>query len=654
MADQDIASVNTGDTVLSRDMMLQGLLAFCNDWISKSKEWRKNSFETQWRRWQRNADSIYDPELDAKKEKWQSRAVWPVTASHTDNAIAQQFKTEVGPRPPLDVKGRDGLVPDELDQSENIRDMILTEREKCRYEIERNKQVIDKTIYGSGFMRLTFENKTEPRIFKTPIYEQVTLGDLGSIARAMAGQRKVVGYNEEIRDSIIYRGVRAQYIPIWDVFPDPKALQIKGHGIAIRYQQTVQDILQGVSDGYNIQEVVQKLEGISSDEQTPEDKQGVQADREIAESELPRTKYGKLVTCYELQIRLPAKWVLIDGQAIDDPEKLIPAVVRFFEKSVVMVKPSESYDGEPDIFKDDYFTVPGQFYGRGIPEMLKDVQDVSTETVCQRLDNGAISLNTMFAVIEKYVADPKDFVAGPGRVLRLKLPAGSASIDIRNVLMKLDMGQLDKAAFIEPQEWERAAQERTSINRVTMGTAGQVKDANETLGGMEMLRAASGDKMAYIGMLSEFDFQYEIFRAFWKLIYANYTQEDIAQAIGPERAQTVILMSPEQIESNYQYIPMGIFTMENKAQRQARLAAVREQYVGSPWLNDLAFFEAQLQSLDEDADMFKVPEAEAIQIQAKAQMMANGMVQQALMQKQQEEKLKNALPDTPKKQARDS
>jgi hypothetical protein len=633
------------EIVLSRSHMLDELLKFCNDFRQKSEEWRKNSFETQWQRWQRNSDSVYDPGLLDKKESWQSAVVWPITASHRENAHAQLFKTEVGPRPPLEVQSRPGMVPPEMDQGANIRDLILREREKCRYEVERNKVLEDKTTYGSGFAHIYWCQKIEPRLFKVPQYEEVSLSDFGSLARAAYGQRRVVGYADEMRDAIIYRGIKFRHISIWDVFPDPRAIDVKGHPIAVRYQQTFQEVLQMVKDGYYIEECVAKLQGEDSDEMTPEGKRNVESDRGIADSDVPRPKYGKLLTCYELYARLPQKWVLINGESIDDPEKLIPAIVRFHDKTVVMVRVNDSYDGEPLIYKDDYMPVSGQFYGRGIPEMLKDVQDVSTETVCQRLDNGAISLNTMFAVIEKYIADPKDFKAGPGNVLKLKLPPGVNTIDVRQVLQKLDMGMMDRASFIEPQEWERAAQERTSINRVTMGTAGQVKDANETLGGMEMLRQASGDKLAFIGMLSEFAFQYDLFRAFWKLIYANYDQQDIVKALGPQRAQTVLLLSPVQIEENYSYIPQGTFTMENKAMRQARLSNIRRQYAGAPWLNDMAFFDKQLQSVDEDPQQFKIPEAEAMQIMAKAQQIADQRVMAAIDQKNEEKKLKAAIPE---------
>ena len=621
-------AVEAQEIVLDRDQMLKDLLDWCNNFVDKSAEWRRNSYENQWRVWQRNSDSTYDPEIAAKKEKWQSKAVWPITASHRENAQAQLFKTEVGPRPPLEVKARPGIVQmGAVDQSENIRDLILREREKSRYELERNKVVEDKTTYGSGFARLRFETIYEERKVRVPQLEALDPNDPMSVQRHLSGQAQTIGYQEQMQEVVIYRGVRFEHLNIWDVFPDPRALTIKGNPIAYRYETTYGELVKGAQEGYYLPDCADKLKDYKSDEETPIDKKLVETDRKISESSVKRTEYGKRLRCYELEARLPKKWVLINGETIDDPEKLVPAVVRFHKACIVSVGLSEAYDGEPQIYKDDYLPVSGQFYGRGIPEMLKDVQLVSTETVNQRIDSGSIGLMQKFAVLDKYVVDPKDFEEGRN-VIRIKAPAGIDNVDVRQVLARLDMGSPDRSAFVEPQEWERVAQDRTSVNRVTMGTSGQVKDANQTLGGMEMMKSSAGDKFYYIGLLSEFGFQHEVNRAYWKLIYANYNPEDVAMAIGPQRAQTFELLTPEQIENGYQYYPMGVLSMENKAMRQARLAQIDAQFGMMPYFNRLAVLKAELSSADEDPERFVIGEAEAQQIIMKAQEMASGMMQQ--------------------------
>ena len=636
-ADTAFEAGNPGEIVLDRDKMLGELLDWASGFVSKSREWRRSSFEDGWRTWQRNADSIYDPTISAKKEGWQSRAVWPITAAHRENAQAQLFKTEIGPNPNLEFKSRTKPAQPQMpgmplpaDQGQFIRDLVLWEREKAQYPTGRNSVLEDKTTYGSGFARLRFETTVEPRKVKVPIHAPINMMDPVSVEQAMTGQRQVIGYEDEVKDTVTFRGVRFEHISIWDVFPDPKSLQIKGHAIAHRYKTTYGEIVEGVELGYYLRESLIHLRDRDSDETTPEDKQIVESDRAIASVRVTRPKYGKIVECFEIEARLPKKWVLINGEEIDDPERLIPAVVRFKEGvTVISVVASDSYDGEPMIFKDDYFPVAGQFYGRGIPEMLKDVHLVSTETINQRLDAGSVSLMQKFAVMEKFLVDPKD-IEEDRRAIRLRIPAGSNIDDVRKVFSRIDMGSPDRASFVEPQEWERIAQERTSITRATMGTSDQASDTNQTLGGQQMNKQTSGEKLAYLGMLSEFDFQAKVNHGIWALIYQNYNQEDYVMALGPEKAAQLQLMSPEQVALNFRMIPKGIFEIENKALRQARIGSLAQRYGMLPWFNILGAAKSEIASVDEDESTFILPESDAMQIMQKANEIAQGMTQQAL------------------------
>src|SRR3972149_7039045 len=121
---------------LSREAMLEELHAWCKGFVSSSAEWRKASYESSWVRWQRDSDANYDPMLARKKEGWQSKVVWPLTASHRENAQATLFKTELGSKPAIQVKAREGVVQIGQpggDQSDNIRDLVIRERERSRY-----------------------------------------------------------------------------------------------------------------------------------------------------------------------------------------------------------------------------------------------------------------------------------------------------------------------------------------------------------------------------------------------------------------------------------------------------------------------------------------------------------------------------------------
>jgi hypothetical protein len=630
------------EIVLSREAMLTELLDWGSKFIDASSAWRKASYEDDWVKWQRDADAIYPQELKARKKGWQSKVVWPLTAAHRENAQAKRFQTEFSAKPALEYKARPGsaFVPQQVmpgmpppaDQGQMIRDLVLGEREKASYEIARNAQNEEATTYGSGFMRARFETEYQERMVKVPKYEGKFDTPMSPI-RHLMGQPEVIGYADELQEVVTYRGVRLEELSIWDVFPDPRALKVKGHPIGLRYRTTYGEIVAGVDDGYNLPEAKEKLKN-TSDEQTPEDKKRVETERGIADSRVERPDYARNLECYEIQARLPKKWVLIDGQPIDNPDKLIPARLRIKKGvAVIAISVNDTYDGEPDIEKDDYFPVAGRFYGRGIPEMGKDCQMVASETVNQRLDAGSKALTDRFGVIEKAVFDPKDFEENRN-VIRLKAPLGIALTDVKQVIGLLDSQTVDRAAFIEPAEWERIMGERTSITRATLSGSNNQNDGNKTLGGLEMQQSVTGDKMSFLGQLSEFGFQKRMSHRIWSLIYQNYGPEDYAMALGPEKASQLVLLTPEQVAQNFSLIPKGVFETENKPRRQAMVSALQQQYGMFPWFNTLGAAKSQIAGLGEDEATFILPEADAIQITTKAGEMAQGMAEDVIAQEQ--------------------
>jgi hypothetical protein len=632
--------------------MLKELLDWASKFVDTSASWRKASFEPDWITYQRNRDAIYDPEIARKKAGWQSKAVWPVTAAQAENAQAKLFQTEFSAKPALEYKAKPGSsfqpqqampgMPPPVDQGQLIRDLVLAEREKAEYPIARNGQNQDRVTYGSGFMRARFETEYAERMVKVPQYAPLDPNNPASMMAAMSGQQQIIGYKEELQQVVVYRGVRLEPISIWDIFPDPKALQIKGHPIAHRYNTTYGEVVEGVEAGYYLAESLEQLKGRDSDEQTPEDKKQIEAERNISDFRVERTDYGRNIECYEIQARLPKKWVLIDGQPIDDPEKLIPARVRIKKDvAVISAAVSDTYDGEPDIEKDDYYPVAGRFYGCGVPEMAKDAQLVASETVNQRLDAGSIGLRQRFAVLEKALVDTKD-LDEDRNIIRLKAPVGGNLDDVGKAFQRIDMGGPEKASFVEPQEWERILQERTSITRATLSGANAENDGNRTLGGLEMQQSVTGDKMSFLGQLSEAGFQKRMSHRIWSLIYQNYNPEDYAMVLGPEKASQLVLMTPEQVAQNFALIPKGVFETENKPRRQAMIAGLDQQYGMEPWFNRLGGAKVAIAGTGEDESSFILPEADAIQITSKAQMMAGQMAEQMVSQHQQQELAKKA------------
>lgn len=626
---------------LGREGARQELLNWAVQWYTTAQVWRKQSFENEWLMWQRNADGRYDLNLAAKKKDWQAKEFVDLTPSHRENIQAELFRLVAGSRPLLDVTNRPGGDPA---QAENVRDLINRELEKSKFEVEHNGVVEDKTTYGSGFSRLWFEERWEDRVTRKPITEP--LNNPMAVIRSMQGKPKILGYQSQVEKKLIYRGVRIQHVSIWDVFPDPKALGVEGHPHAIRSYLNLQAVMDGIKTGIYMPEAGAALSQEASNETTPADKIPVQMERGISDDAPRREGYQKAWEFYELFARVPQKWAFpllgpyqqqpgqpqIIPPQVTEPDCLIPVRIIFHKKTILAVELNKKYDGEAPLYKDDYLPVTGRYYARGVPEMLKNPQAVINAVVNQRLDEGNLALDEGFAIKEKALANPDEFLAGgPGKIARINEKNTGPNGDIRNAIMNLGRPDVKiNAGFVEVHEWERMAQERTSANKVVLASPGSYQGANKTLGGQQLLKQTAGEKFAYIAMLSEFRYIIKVMRGYWELEYTNLTPQDVLNALGQERAQGFQLLSPEDIEQGYKYEPKGIFEREAKSELHGRLQAMHEQFRGMPGLNDMAFFDGEMKSFNMDPERFKFKNADMQFLQAQAQKMAEPLAKQMI------------------------
>ncbi len=593
---------------------LDGLLAHCRSWFDQAKSWRSSTYETDWAMWRRHADGVYDPKLAAKKADWQSKAFVDLTPSHRENIHASLYRLMFGSGNPLEVKAR---VGGDQDQAQNIKDLILREMEKSDLERVYDSAAEDSSTYGSGFLRYWHETKTEDRAIR----KQVIDVDQNN-------QPFVAGVVTEVTPVVTYRGVRVRHIPIYDVFPDPKSLEIDDGPIAYRYMLTYQDILKGIEAGVYLPENAEIYATMESDETDSIEEQRQEQDRTEADVNPTRTQYGRTWRFVEKFAMLPKKWVYVQGEEIDDPEKLVPARVIFSDHSILAVEQNQDYEGKAPLARLDYFHVNGRFFGRGIPEMLKHPQLIINEIVNQRLDEGNLVLNQDMAVVEKALVDPKDLThGGPGKHIRIDQKAIGPNGDVRQVISPIERGDIrSKAGFNEVYEWERIAQERTSANRATLGTHGQVRDANATLGGQQLLKQAASEKFAYIAATQEHSFWKRIFYEYYKLIYQNIEPEDILNALGQERLANFQLQTPEQVAMSYRFEPQGIFESESKFAIQLGVQNLTAMWGNFPWFDEHGAFALHTRALGVDTDAVKLTPEETYE-----KVLAQGMAQQMNM-----------------------
>jgi len=190
-----------------------------------------------------------------------------------------------------------------------------------------------------------------------------------------------------------------------------------------------------------------------------------------------------------------------------------------------------------------------------------------------------MTMNRMFAVVEKFIVDPKELISAPGQFIRLR---GHEETDIRKVFSPIDIPDVSLSAYKESFEIERQIQEVTAANRVTTGTAGLVNDQNKTLGGMQLLRQAAFDRFVVYAYIIGKTFMVKAAKMFNELIYQNISDESVKAVLGQQpiemlpgqlvaKYQTWKRLPPHEVERDYDFVPVDVFSMENKQDQATQL-----------------------------------------------------------------------------------
>lgn len=551
------------------------LVNFVKDFYRASYDWRAQAYHARWDKWERNYRNIYDPNILAKKEPWQSVMFIPATVKDVEVISCALTKIGSGKRRPIAIEPRE--AGDEL-QAELNTDLLDYYREKGDYEISRYDAVKEACIFGSGFMKLFWEKKTAPRRVVKPVVE----GVLSAMSKFRMPQ--VTGQKQEWQDVLVKNGVRYQHVHIRNIFLEPNSLNL--NRLIHRDKLTYNELKLMADGGYFDKESVDALWMVHEGGNFEEDISPLKYEQNITDPKLPRPSYDKKHTVWEYNGPLPRKW--IDFGMPEDTEEqkkkaeiITPGTALIASGHYFLASgESANYDGEPGFLKMDYIRA-GQTYGIGVAQLIEGLQEELNEVRNQRMDNVSLLMNKMFIGIEKYVVDPKELRSKPGGFIRLK---GSEIADVGKVLAEVQISDVPISAFRETAEIERQIQETDAANRVTVGSAGMTKDANQTLGGMEMLKQAAFDRFTIYAFLIGRMFDVQAARKSCEQIYLNIDEKSLAMILGEipveflpgqfaPRWQLWKRLPPEELNVCYDFVPVDVFSMENRYQKSQDLSS---------------------------------------------------------------------------------
>jgi len=554
----------------------QEVVKFVRNFYETSNNWRRQAYDAKWDKYERNYRNIYDPDIAAKKESWQATMFVPATVTSVEVITASLTKIGSGKKRPIALEPRES--GDEL-QAELNTDIVDYYREKGDYDLNRYHVIKELSIYGSAFMKVYWEKKYAKR--------RVVKDKMETLLSAMAKMRmpQKIGTTKDWEDVLVKDGVTFKHIHIRNIFPEPNFTDLSRliHREKLTYNELRQLADQGLFDSDSVKE----LFDVTENDNFEDDLRTSKGDQGVTDPKLPRQGFDKRHTVWEYSGPLPLKWINLDMPEDTEEQKKAAMEVTpgkaFVASADYFLASGESnnYTDEPEFVKADYIPSPGGGYGIGVAQLIEGLQDEFNEIRNQRIDNVTLIMNKMIAVVEKYIVDPKELRSKPGGIIRFK---GSEIDDIRKAFAEIQISDVPLSAFRETGELERQIQETTAANRVTTGTAGLVNDTNQTLGGMELMRQAAFDRFTVYAFIIGRTLDVKIAKKVSELVYLNISDESVRRILGDvpietlpgefvARWQTWKRQSPEEIDICYDFVPVDVFSQENKMQKSQDLAS---------------------------------------------------------------------------------
>ncbi len=546
--------------------------------------YRKANYEDKWNRWRRNCRNIYDPQAKARKERWQNSMFVPISMQNKEIIKGQLYRTLISGLPYSLSPRPSGS----MDESQDIKTLVLREMERSKFEVTSNNFFDDLCVYGTAFMKIYHEVRRARRSKRIPTYQPPSMEQMAQM-QATGQPLQPSGFQRlPAEPTVIYKGIANYHVSIWDMFFSNNQRTVQGDSHCQRYQLTLQEIIDGIKDGYFFPEAYEKLKDVGEEVNPPEDKQPEWADLYKSQVRTPKSFFAVPHVCYEWWGKLPKKWIYLREEEldlVDNPEELVSAKAVFANEVLLAVDENQEYAGESPFISTGYLMVPNDIYHIGPTEMVEQLQSAINEDTNQRRDNVQLILNRMGVILERALVSRADLISRPGGMIRIK---SNSSDDVSKAFQWADTPDVTQSSYLETQNQERFSQSLAGAQVVAAG-GGQVKakDVTQTKGGMQILKQSTADRFAYYAMVIEADFITAAIKKYYSTIYNHIDPQDIQQILGPERASRFRLRTPEEIENDYHFEPQGVFSTINQPIRISQWQAFRDQYKGAPFFNDI-------------------------------------------------------------------
>ncbi|KKK73572.1 hypothetical protein LCGC14_2892490, partial [marine sediment metagenome] len=364
---------------------------------------KEKKFEEYYRRYRCIEDAA-----DKTRPSERSTIKMPATKQAIDSAYDHIMQSIFGPDPFFDIQGRQNVdkIPAEIFK-EYLRCLFFKEN----FARKTGFSIKELLIYGTCVGRVAVDTARETRvILEDQTEDEGYLDDLGELQerQIITGQNAIMEYHDVNRPEY-------QPVSVMNFFPDPMAADCcSGEGVFVRAFPSIQKLRamarHGVIDGKGVK-LLEKEGAPSSTDRDAFKRQlamtGIQVEQEDWDKNPMTLEYWGWLEKDELKA---AGY----KEEIEDGGAEVSAIISGGSTTLKLI-------GNPFVtrkrpfMKSCYEEIPDEFWGMGIPEATEGPARALDATIRSRLDNKALSVNTMWAINTRRMIPGQNLSLYPGK-----------------------------------------------------------------------------------------------------------------------------------------------------------------------------------------------------------------------------------------------
>ena len=584
---------------------------------SKYNRWNdaRRSKELKWEQYYRTYRCIETP-MDKTRGSERSMVKMPATKQAVDSAFDHIMRSVFGIDPFFDIEGRQyqDKIPAEI-LKQYISYLFYKENFARKYGMCAKEML----IYGTCVGRVTANTVRESKVVMEDMVEaEEVMDEFGEIdiIDNVVGQEAVMEYKDVNRPEF-------RPVSVYDFFPDPMASDCHdGEGVILRafpsYQKLRQMERQGQIKGVGLLEDDAEAAGKTSSDQEAFKRRlsytGIQPQAEDSDKNPMTLEYWGWL---EKDVLKEAGY----SEEIYDGGAEVTAIVCGNTTLKLIANPFVTR--ERPFFKCCYEELPGEFWGMGICEATEGPQRALDAAIRSRLDNKALSVNTMWGINTRRMVPGQNMSCYPGKIWLTNGP-------IRDAIEQFKVDDVTTGTSNEAVDYERYIQEGARISKALGGQP--VKRGEMSATESQGLNMAQNVRIINVVDNLERNMLQPILKWYYHIILQFLEVPDeiiVTQEQQGIYQQLPLLITPDKLSGDFDFIPMGAARITDQ-QMIVKVRDFMQQVGSSPILQQMVNMKLLIEKNyklifgAKDIDqMFQVDPQ-----QQQALMMAQGMQQQ--------------------------